>query len=535
MEGPLRRLQHDQQGFTIVEVMIAATVLLVGMVGIALVLNGASLATTSTKAREQAVSLQRELVETARSVPYEQLSPNAIVAAVQIAPGAGLGDAGSGSGWTIRRRGITYTVTLGVCAVDDPSDGTGTHDSTFCATGAGNTTSQTCLTLLGSTGSVQGTPAAAGAGSSVGDCGIDLNLDGRVDNLTSGEVGCVGAACGGAGTDSAPDDYKRIVSLVRWDRGTGKRFAVQTSTVPNPGLSGAPDVTALDPTTPLVAGEIGPANTAINFHAVFSTAPATSSWYLDGTNQATVTGPGSSWDFGWPLGTVSGTTTPNLGEVLDGSYVISAKAFDGFGAYGSTRASTVKVNRRVPYPPPNFEAGRNGAIVDLQWSPNRERDIEGYRVYRVNPGLNDVLVCSLTQQTSCQDLNPPNSTTVDYYVVAVDKTNTGALREGDHSPIDTVTKTNTAPTTPTGLTLTASNGNVVLNWNASSDPDAGDSVDFYRIYRDGQTVDDRYDRTQTGSQLTFTDTKTNGVSHVYYVVAVDTGLRESGFSSSVSG
>jgi len=72
----------------------------------------------------------------------------------------------------------------------------------------------------------------------------------------------------------------------------------------------------------------------------------------------------------------------------------------------------------------------------------------------------------------------------------------------------------------------------VLSWGASAgDPDVGDSVAFYRIYRDGQDFIDRYDRTGTGSELTYTDTNTNGVQHDYYVVAVDTQLAESTFSN----
>jgi hypothetical protein len=98
-----------------------------------------------------------------------------------------------------------------------------------------------------------------------------------------------------------------------------------------------------------------------------------------------------------------------------------------------------------------------------------------------------------------------------------------------------VTLTNTAPAPPGTLTATASEGNTVLSWDASAgDPDAGDSVDFYRIYRDGTAYADRYDRTGTGAELTYTDTQTDGVAHLYRVVAVDTQLAESAFSNGAS-
>jgi fibronectin type 3 domain-containing protein len=67
-----------------------------------------------------------------------------------------------------------------------------------------------------------------------------------------------------------------------------------------------------------------------------------------------------------------------------------------------------------------------------------------------------------------------------------------------------------------------------LSWTASTDPDAGDSIQYYRIYRDGMNfVTNVYGRTATGSNLSFTDTATGGDSHTYYVVAVDQSNTES--------
>src|SRR4051812_21080682 len=81
------RLVHDQRGFTIVEVMVAAALLLTGLVGTLTMLQGASNTTTTTKAREQGIGLQRELLEAARGIPYEQLVPTSIVSRVQAVSG----------------------------------------------------------------------------------------------------------------------------------------------------------------------------------------------------------------------------------------------------------------------------------------------------------------------------------------------------------------------------------------------------------------------------------------------------------------
>lgn len=514
-----------EAGFTLVEVMVASAILLGGMLGVLTMLGHAATATYTTKAREQGVAVQRELVEAVRGIAYDQLSPNTVVGRVQTSPGTGLSDASASGGWTIRRRGITYSVSLGVCSVDDTADGIGAHDgASFCATGAGQTTTQSCARWLGVDGLISGVGAAASAGAAVGDCGLDLDLDGSVDNLTEASAGvCLGTCTpAGGASDPSPEDYKRVVTLVRWDRGTGARYALQSTTVANPGIASAPIITNLTTTAsdPLVTG------TAAAFTATINRTPETVAWYVDGTPQPVSGGAGTAWPFTWALGTASTSTAPNAGEILDGSYVVAAKAFDSYGTFGQARSLTVRLNRRAPYAPARFEAGRNGAVVDFEWSPNAERDIEGYRVYRDPEVGADVLICSLTQSTSCQDAAPVAGS-ANYYLVAVDRNPGGNLREGDRTT-DTVRATNTAPHPPSGLSASLSGGNVVLMWSASpGDPDAGDTVDFYRVYRDGHAFGDRYDRTPSGASTTFTDTKAGGMTHTYSVVAVDQDLAES--------
>src|SRR5437588_3445169 len=110
-----KALLRAEAGFTIIECMVAATVLLIGLVGTVSLINTANATTSASQAREQATSLQRELLEAIHSIPYQQISPSSVVSQVQAQPG--LRDAGVGSGWTIQRRGFTYTVAVGVCSV----------------------------------------------------------------------------------------------------------------------------------------------------------------------------------------------------------------------------------------------------------------------------------------------------------------------------------------------------------------------------------------------------------------------------------
>ncbi|MTD42987.1 prepilin-type N-terminal cleavage/methylation domain-containing protein [Conexibacter sp. W3-3-2] len=527
------RLRDEEAGFTLVEVLVAAALLLVGMLATLSMLDMAQAVTTTSKTREQAVSLQREIIEAVRAVPYDQLTPGGVGPAVRASGSLTDSNLGSG-GWTIRRRGATYTVAVGVCAVDDARDGTGTHDGgQFCATGAGTTSSATCGTLLGISGAISGTPAAATAGAAVGDCGIDLNLDGQVDNLTEASVGLCLLICPGAGTDAMPSDYKRVVVLVRWATGGGSRYALQATTIANPGMAAAPSVTALN-----AAGSVPVTSaTSLGFNATTSSAAASAAWYIDGTAKGNAAGAGTAWTFTWPLGTVSSGSTPNADEVLDGTYLVGAKSFDKFGQFSTARQLTVTVNRRAPYAPRQLDAGRNGAVVDLEWRPNAERDVEGYRVYRRPAVGAPVLVCGPVTTTTCQDTAPPALPTLSYYVAALDRTTGGAVREGAASADAVVVTGNRAPNPPTGLTLSVSAGNRVLSWTAPAvaDPDLGDSIAYYRIYRDGALVADRYDRTATGTELTYTDTQSGGVAHSYRITAVDQYMAESTIVGPVSG
>ena len=163
--SPIRR----EDGFTIIEVLVASVILLVGIMGVLGIVTKADSVTASNRAREQGVSLQREIIEAARSLTYDQLTQNGLVARIQGT--TGLTDSQMlSTGWTYTRRNIKYTVAIGTCAVDDPTDGTGPHESAgYCINGTGQTTPQQCATYLGTSGSIAGAAARPGFGSVV-DC-----------------------------------------------------------------------------------------------------------------------------------------------------------------------------------------------------------------------------------------------------------------------------------------------------------------------------------------------------------------------------
>jgi hypothetical protein len=271
-----------------------------------------------------------------------------------------------------------------------------------------------------------------------------------------------------------------------------------------------------------------PALGMLGFTATADSSAVAMQWSVNASPNGSANCIPSCWNFTWNIGTAPPLLQPFSGEVLDGTYTVSATAFDGSGNAGSPLSTTVTLARRIPYAPANFVGGHDGSFVDFQWSPNKEGDVTGYQVNRVGGLLQpDVFVCSTNNvhATSCQDTSPPAS--AQYYVFAIDKEG-----NGDHSATLNVSPTVLTPNPPTNLLVAPSNGNTVLAWTA---PTANaDTIAFYRIYRDGAAISSRYD-TAPASATTYTDTQTGGVPHSYRVTAVDPNLSESTAAGPVTG
>ena len=67
----------------------------------------------------------------------------------------------------------------------------------------------------------------------------------------------------------------------------------------------------------------------------------------DGVSQGDISGSSAtSWAFDWTIGALD---TPPF--TLDGTYLVSAQAFDTRGVPGEARSVSVHLNRRIPYAP----------------------------------------------------------------------------------------------------------------------------------------------------------------------------------------
>jgi len=195
---------------------------------------------------------------------------------------------------------------------------------------------------------------------------------------------------------------------VSWTLDGETKNVRQSSFVMPPSGSDLPVVTTLTPTP---SSPIESPVENVTFTGTTSSIPAGVSWSQDGTEKGEASGSGTGpWSFTWPIG-------PVVGGLADGDYLIGARARTGGGSYGPVHELTMKLNRSLPVQPTGFVAGKTGSSVDAEWRANRERDIEGYTVYRqktapvtgaveqVNCGTVGVPVY-ITTSLTCTDASP---------------------------------------------------------------------------------------------------------------------------------
>ena len=460
-------------GFTIIEVTMAAFILLVGMVGALTLITSSSNVLTRDNQRVTATNLARELVENARVVDYDTLinipSTARMVAAMQALPNMGSTVGGT---WQIKRRGTTYTVTPSACLYDDPSD------------------------------NLMASHAGLGYCSNVADA--------PTGNSTYKP-------------DANGDDFRRVTFTLSWRGPRGSsRSLTQPVMVANPSGGLGPRIISFPS---LTIGRAQSSTTTASFLVTASTNANSIVWnsddgtsHPDVTSATSVSSTQSTWTLNWPLGAASDPT-----GILDGTYQLTAQAIDALGVAGDTKVATLTLDRRQPFAPGSFAGGhdtRDGDILDFDWTPNRERDVVGYRIYYEGAdgaiggtGANaDTLVCSKDQfASSCTISTGVPSGAGKYFIKAVDATGEGdALEFGVGAP-------GTRPSTPVGLQMpTAGN----LQWN----PPGSGSVAFYRIYRGGTAIANRVGRT---SGMTWADSDPPVHGQTYYVTAVDSKYNES--------
>lgn len=581
-----KRLATDKEsGFTIIEVMVAIFILVLGVLGVAVLANAANVISVTTKARVGATNLAREMLEGARTFDYADLTgavpstgspPNTALA--DDFTGIGLGDADvSASGWQIERAGTTYTVSVFTCVVDDSHDGV-----RAVAVPDVNPAGPYCA----------GSPAA-GSGSTV-----DTNPDDgrKVEVSVAWGLNNVVSSCAGSnGTSTA-------APLA----GIGKACVTQAELIPNPAGGLGPAIVTLLLHTP---GTVETGN-SVAFDATTSTSADSVTWGADDSQGgvATGNGAGTAWTFSWPLT----ANTP------DGSHLVTAQAFV-LTAGGVPKQVTANLNRNIPAVP-NISGGGVDTRIQgnnppvtaqpaaaLNWQQNSDNDIIGYTVYRATTAaplpLADPPVCSTASvaATSCFDAPGPPPTDlsskatvaacpvgfplghacINYYVIPFDqkwttRSNLDATRTvlngncpgspwtvavvptppiansfttstlsstsqwanaraGCPSAFITIDYTamsaNPRPAAPQAATppCTTDTGQAVINWSTPS-PSTG--IVSFRIYRDPPQNPPNYNdpafTIDNPAATSFKDPNpTGGTDHHYFVTSVDGNFQES--------
>jgi hypothetical protein len=478
-----------------IETLVAAVILILGLAALFGLLDTSVKATASTRAREGATSLARQVLEDAHTIPYAQLSSASIAGELQTMNG--LTDGSPAAGWQIIRRGVTYTVTVTECSVDDPKDAFGVHEGTFC-----------------------------------------------------GDAGEKEWKAGEAAKDAQAADLKRVTAEVKWVAQGRTPKVRQTLTLTAAG--GAVGLTAsnlrltvpFESTAPVIASE--PVSQKLTFAVSSPTGTTAVEWSLEGSRQSpgATLQTGTTWAFSWSIAGVS-----------DGTYQVAAQAVNAEGVVGPPVTIPVTLIRNVPAAPKGFKGGFNTInvagtpkqVTEFQWQANAERNVIGYRVYRPTAAGKE-LACPTSPETlslsvSCIDLIPPKPTAANltYEVVALYRKAEGqalsnTVSEGTPAQFKVAggeppPAGPNAPGAPLTLTHNA-DGSVTLNWSAPAS--GGAAVAFYRVYRGSTNYSDRYDVTLNGTTTTYTDTDATS-SHSYWVTAVGSTLTESPFLGPVTG
>jgi hypothetical protein len=351
---------RQQAGFALTEILVSILILMIGTLSTLSLVSNSNAKLSQTRAREAAVNLSRELLETAHDVPFTQIGePNWFRDSLTSTPGQTGSVNTAGTQTTVQRRGVSFTVDVSACSVDDASDGFGAH------------------------------PAGGHAWCS--------------DSPTAGSA------------DSQAEDFKRVTTNLTWSfKGRSQPPLVQTATFGANGAAIGPAVSSLSITSPsgLSATQptiTSPSTTTVTFSGT-SAGANDMRFSVDGVEQTTgVSNQGSgTWQFNW-----------DISQLTDGTYLIGATAVDALATRGPTRTLQVKLARSVPMTPRNvtgnynyvYVSGTKTLAVELGWDANPEGNVTGYEVLK-----GSTTVCSASLAITCVDLNAASTGSTTYTV-----------------------------------------------------------------------------------------------------------------------
>ena len=195
---------------------------------------------------------------------------------------------------------------------------------------------------------------------------------------------------------------------------------------------------------------------------------------------------------------------------------------------GGEIAQLAQLDNTPPTAPGGLNATANGEHVNLSWAAasDAESGISGYKIYRGATSGGETFLAQLGNVTSYTDQATAPATTYFYQISAV---NDGAGLEGSRSNEASVTTGNNPPAVPSGLTASAGNQQITLDWADNSELDLAG----YHVHR-ATSAGGPYTQITTSllTSSAYSDVGlTNGTAYFYVVKAVDVGGNESGNSN----
>jgi hypothetical protein len=246
--------------------------------------------------------------------------------------------------------------------------------------------------------------------------------------------------------------------------------------------------------------------------------PDCSSTYCTGTPYITLYNNGYAGALGWSWT----DRTPSL---------MLTQMHDVWTAHPTDVEIIVSTDFNAPAPPTGLSATPGNSTVSLDWNNNDENDLKGYNVYRSTTSgsgyakLNGTFLAN----SNYTDSNANGTRTYYYVVTAIDTSNN---ESNDSNQVSTTPTDTIPPAAPTGLTATAGNQTVSLDWNDNNESD----MNGYNVYR-STTSGSGYAKLNGTllSSSAYTDNSVvNGTTYYYVVTAVDIVSNESGYLTQVS-
>jgi fibronectin type 3 domain-containing protein len=216
-----------------------------------------------------------------------------------------------------------------------------------------------------------------------------------------------------------------------------------------------------------------------------------------------------------PLATgITAISYPDNTVTNDTKYYYKVAAVNGGGTGAQSAEVSATPEPLPPAAPVGLTATAGNASVTLNWTAST--GATSYNVYRGTTAGGESATALATGLTavSYPDAAVINGTKYYYKVAAANTAGTGAQSaEASATPEPPV------PATPTGLTATAGNASVTLNWTASS------GAPSYNVYRGTTAGGESPTPLATGiTAVSYADTAaTNGTKYYYTVTAVNGG------------